>query len=71
MIEFKLRQKFADQFEILKSLFPADHFTSERIERLDQIFTATEANWQENLRRLNSIKVKYLLIGEAPPWTAS
>lgn len=71
MIEFKLRHKFADQFEILKSLFPADHFTSERIERLDQIFTVTEEKWQENLRRLSGCTVKYLLIGEAAPWTAS
>lgn len=71
MIEFKLRQKFADQFEILKPLFPGDHFTSVRIERLDQIFTITEAKWQVKLRRLSGCKVKYSLIAEAPPWTAS
>ncbi len=33
-----------------------------------EIYTTAEERWHHNLTRLRNTKVKYLLIGEAPPW---
>lgn len=66
-----LAERFPHQFELLRKLFPKNHCTLQRIRRLDEILRVTEAKWEGNLQRLSGIKVKYLLIAEAPPWTGS
>ena len=42
-----------------------------RIDRLNEIFNVTEQKWELNLQRLivNETKVKYVLIGEAAPYS--
>lgn len=42
-----------------------------RLPRLNEIYRVTEEKWEENLQRLvaNNVKTKYLLIGEAAPWS--
>lgn len=42
-----------------------------RIERLNEIFNVTEQKWEMNLQRLitSEVKVKYVLIGEAAPYS--
>ncbi|HOI94548.1 MAG TPA: hypothetical protein PK250_07565 [Syntrophobacter fumaroxidans] len=66
----ELPDGFPDCFEKLKSLFPSNHFTKERLQRLDEIYRACESAWEFNLReRIGGKTVKYLLIAEAPPWS--
>ncbi|MFP5212850.1 MAG: hypothetical protein ACLGPL_05675 [Acidobacteriota bacterium] len=69
--DLNLFGNFGQQYETLRSLFPAEHFTRERKERLDELFRFSEAKWEENLRRLNNVEVKYLLIAEALLWPKS
>lgn len=69
VIDFQIVTKFRPQFELLKLLFPYDHFSPIGLSRLNEIYELAEAKWEENLQRLSGTKVKYLLIGEAPPWT--
>jgi hypothetical protein len=69
MIASQLINRFPHQWDLLQSMYPDHHFTTERIQRLDEIFTFAEKRWEQNLQRLIGKKVKYLLIPEAPPWT--
>jgi hypothetical protein len=68
----ELFEKYPERFEILKDLFQsrrAELNSQEIKERLNMIFKTCERKWQENLKRLDRIKIKYLLIAEAAPWT--
>jgi hypothetical protein len=40
-----------------------------KLERLKYIYDFSENKFLENLERIRKTKVKYLLFGEAPPWT--
>lgn len=71
MAEAGLFEQFPYQSDLLRSLFPKNHFTASRVQRLDLIHSTAETMWNQNLSRLTGIKIKYLLIGEAPPWTES
>jgi hypothetical protein len=59
-MEFK--RKFAKELNILSSLF-----SNPDVSELEKIFNATEDWWTQNLERLPSHKVSYLVIAEAPP----
>lgn len=71
--ELTLFKKFRNQFELLTQLFSKRSATLKpsRLERLNEIFEVSEDKWVENLKRLRNYEVKYLLIGEAHPWTDS
>jgi hypothetical protein len=71
MIASQLIKRFPHQWDLLQSMYPDHHFTTGRIQLLDEIFTVAEKTWDQNLQRLSGRKVKYLLIAEAPPWTES
>jgi hypothetical protein len=60
--------QYTDELEILKKLFDSN-FVENRIENIEKIFDASEFYWNNNLKYVieNDIKIKYLLIGEAPP----
>lgn len=62
--------RFSEQCEILKRL-PSRGISEFPWERLDHIFIESEHKWEANLKRFGSKRVKYLLIGEAPPWSPS
>jgi hypothetical protein len=61
-----LETEFPEAVEKLKQLIP-----NARIGRLNEIFNVTEEKWEKNIGRLTAYnaKVKYLLIGEAAPYT--
>jgi hypothetical protein len=42
-MDFEIIEKFPQQFELLRKLFPEGHFTVKRIRRLDKIYRACEA----------------------------
>jgi hypothetical protein len=69
MVNTQLAQRFPHQWDLLQSMYPDHHFTTGRTQRLDKIFRVAEKRWEQNIQRLTGKKVKYLLIGEAPPWT--
>jgi hypothetical protein len=69
MDEFNLIEKYPQPIDLLSKIFPKGHFTTERIQRLDEIYRECEAKWEENLQRFQGGKVKYLLIAEAAPWS--
>lgn len=59
---------FQTQWEIAQQLLP--EFTRVNEERIKYIFEITEEKWLENLHcRIKDKSIKYLLIGEAPPWS--
>lgn len=62
-----LLDNFPKQFNTLNELFKGN-ITEETKTRLNNIFMTCEEKWEDNLRRLHK-PIKYLLIGEAPPWT--
>jgi len=70
MVGKQLCIRFSEQCEILKRLLK-DGITEFPYERLDRIFKESERKWEANLDRFGSKRVKYLLIGEAPPWSPS
>ncbi|MFZ6006477.1 MAG: hypothetical protein ACOYU2_02335 [Nitrospirota bacterium] len=61
----ELQHRFPEQFNILKDLF-GDNINANR---LNEIFQTCEEAWESNLKNFHNSEVKYLLIGEAPPWT--
>jgi hypothetical protein len=63
-----LKQRFSKQYEILNELFGCDEIRNKQ-ERLNDIFLKCEEAWEGNMLRLKNVEVKYLLIGEAAPWT--
>ncbi len=63
-MEKELQHRFPEQFNILKDLFGDNINTN----RLNKIFHACEEAWESNLKNFHNSEVKYLLIGEAPPW---
>ena len=54
--------------EKLKGL-NSSYLQDKKLERLMYIYNFSKNKFDENLKRLNSIKVKYIILGEAPPWT--
>jgi hypothetical protein len=62
--------KFPDEFEILESLFRVSELRDNLL-RLEKIFCTTEALWKDRVSLIPNKEVKFLLIGEAPPWTKS
>ena len=64
----KLKQEFPEQYEILKEVFDPQEIET-KCSRLNSIYRDCESAWEKNLDRLKNIKIKYLLIGEAAPWT--
>lgn len=64
----KLEQIFPEQYKILSELFDPAEIESNH-DRLNEIYLACDKAWKKNLIRLQNIEVKYLLIGEAAPWT--
>jgi hypothetical protein len=71
MIFFKIVDKFRPQFELLAPLLPNRHLSSNRSRRLTEIYDAAEVKWVQNIERLNAGIIRYLLIAETPPWTAT
>ena len=67
----ELIEKFPNQVEILRGLFQtrnADVVTP-LLDRLNTIYLTCEEKWLDNLKRLDGIAIKYILIAEAAPWT--
>ena len=61
-----LKVNFPDAFNKLIELFKYN-----RIERLNEIYIATEEKWELNIKRIvkSGAKIKYVLIGEAAPFS--
>jgi hypothetical protein len=43
-VGFEIIEKFPEQFELLRKVFPEDHFTHESKQRLDLIYRTAEAD---------------------------
>jgi hypothetical protein len=52
----------------LKSLSPS-YLEYSKLERLKYIYTYSKNKFEENLKRYKETKIKFILFGEAPPWT--
>src|SRR5271157_891818 len=63
-----LEQSFSDELSVLKELFGVDQVEGQ-LRRLNEIYEYTEGKWQDYVAKLG--KVNYLLIVEAPPWSAA
>jgi len=63
-----LRHIFPDGFKSLKRLF-GEPSILQKEDRLNEIHQICESAWERNVDRLRNTTIKYLLIGEAPPWT--
>lgn len=61
--------KFENELKILKGLF-SKKIIEDNLERINEIFTKSESFWGQQLFNLPAEGVKYLLIAEAPPWSA-
>ena len=68
----RLEQDYFNGLVALKNLFTAPK-VSPKIDRLNDIYNLTEQKWEENVQRLgaNNTKVKYVVIGEAAPYSDS
>ncbi len=66
----QLGSLFQAEIPILARLFDQADVTA-KLPRLNEIFRQTEDLWEKNLARLSNIPVKYVVIGEAPPWSAT
>jgi len=62
-------EDFGNELQILKDLF-GNEFIETRLKTLNKIFEASESYWNKNLKYIfeKNIKIKYLLICEAPPY---
>jgi hypothetical protein len=63
-----LRTEFPQMYEALVKLFGRG-VVDIRYARLNEIFEVCDKAWMSNLNGFLSGEVKYILIGEAPPWT--
>jgi hypothetical protein len=63
-----LKEKFPEGYQKLTELFGSIEVQSKN-DRINEIYAVCEAAWEANLDRLRNTEVKYLLIGEAPPWS--
>jgi hypothetical protein len=63
-----LKEEFPEQYDKLVLLFGNEKVQS-KLDRLNIIYASCEKAWKRNLDRLSNTEVKYLLIGEAPPWS--
>lgn len=68
----QLEQDYGDGLVALRNLFSTPKVAA-HIDRLNSIYTVTEQKWEENIQRLiaNNTKIKYVVIGEASPYSAS
>lgn len=65
-----LEQRFPTELAVLGSLFGVTRVAA-RLPRLNEIHGCTEDKWRIYSGRIPGGVVKYLLIAEAPPWSAS
>jgi len=63
-----LIEKFPNQYENLINLFGIIEVQNKTV-RLNEIYALCESAWNRNLDGLRNIDVKYVLIGEAAPWS--
>jgi hypothetical protein len=47
-MDFEIIERFPEQFELLRKLFPEGHFNDERKQRLEKIYRVCEAKWDES-----------------------
>ena len=67
--EFKMKfEGFKNELKILKLLF-SESVVEDKYKHLKRVFEESESHWNDNLSYIkkNNIKIKYLLIAEAPP----
>jgi hypothetical protein len=64
-----LEKAYRKELLVLEDLFRRETVASS-LPRLNEIHRYTERKWREYVRRLPDSGVQYLLIAEAPPWTA-
>jgi hypothetical protein len=65
-----LEHLYRDEYKVLKKLY-GDIKVQESIRRLNIIHRYTEKIWNEYIDNIPGKRIKYLLIAEAPPWSAS
>lgn len=65
-----LADLFPNAKEPLENLLGSDGYRKQ-LPRLEEIFKFTELAWEHNIKRLQGKTIKYLLIAEAAPWTAT
>jgi len=65
-----LEQTFPDELSVLKELFGVDQVEG-KLRRLNEIHEYTEGKWRDYVAKLPDGQVNYLLIAEAPPWSAT
>ena len=63
-----LKQSLPDEISVLKELFGVDQVEG-KLRRLNEIHEYTEGKWRDYVAKLG--QVNYLLIAEAPPWSAT
>jgi hypothetical protein len=56
------------ELKFLRELF-GDDIVEARLPRLESIYFFVKSAWEEQVDSLTAKAVKYLLIGEAPPWS--
>jgi hypothetical protein len=68
----RLEERFPEAIEKIAELFNYESTAMRKmLERLNAIYRVTEQKWDENIERLKKIdtQVRYVLFGEAAPWT--
>jgi hypothetical protein len=63
-------EQYASEALILEQIFPGK-LNDDVKSRVQSIYEVCEEYWQDQLELLPERRVKYLLLAEAPPWTAS
>lgn len=63
-----MKEVFEQNLPLLTKLF-GEQNVKFRLNRLKEIFQSTESTWANNIERFKDKPVKYILIGEAPPWS--
>lgn len=65
-----LQQDFQSELALLEKLFGSDR-VARSMDRLNEIHTFAARRWREYVELIPDGVIRYLLIAEAPPWTAA
>jgi hypothetical protein len=69
-MHISLEHIFRDEYIDLQNIYGLEK-VNERIYRLNQIHYYTEGLWAKYINKIPGGRVKYLLIAESPPWSAT
>ena len=63
-----MKDIFKQNLNLLVTLFGENPVYS-KLDRLKEIFISTESSWTNNIERFRDKPIKYILLGEAAPWS--